>query len=144
MEKNTITATVLVKAPLAEVWSFWTLPAHIMHWNQPSDGWHTTRVENDPRSGGRFLFVMKAKDGSDHFDYKGTYEEVVIHERIHYTLSDGRTTTVVFTETAAGTTISEIFEPTPGIPEADQQHFCASVLDTFRAYVESPRSGGSK
>ena len=39
-----------------------------------SRDWHTTRVENDLRTGGTFVSRMEAKDGSVGFDFAGTYD----------------------------------------------------------------------
>ena len=53
--KNAITIEAIVSAPLSEIWEYWTLPKHIINWNNASDDWHTTKSENDLRTGGRFL-----------------------------------------------------------------------------------------
>lgn len=137
MEKRTITVKIFVQATLAEVWTYWTLPQHILQWNQPSADWHTSRVDNDVREGGSFLFVMELKNGSGGFDFTGVYDVVVNHSVISYTLADGRIATNVFTATGEGVTITETFEPEQGQPEQDQQTFCASVLDNFKAYAEA-------
>lgn len=136
MEKKTITVEVFVDAPLKEVWTFWTAPQHIIKWNQPSADWRTARVENEPWTGGRFLYVMEAKDGSAGFDFQGVYDKVVDSEMISYTLSDGRKATNTFSETGTGTTITETFEPEPGLPDEDQRLFVTAVLESFRTYVE--------
>lgn len=136
MKKNAITVEVFVNAPVETVWQCWTEPRHILQWNQPSADWHTSRVDNDLRSGGAFLFVMEAKDRSAGFDFQGVYDEVVTHQLISYTLTDGRKTVNLFARSGSGTTITETFEPTEGLPEQDQQAFCAGVLETFRNYAE--------
>ena len=136
MEKKTISVEVFVDAPPKEVWTFWIEPRHIVKWNQPSADWRTTRVENEPITGGRFLYVMEAKDGSAGFDFQGVYDKVVPFEMISYTLSDGRKATNTFTGTGSGTTITEIFEPEPSLSGEDQRLFVTSVLESFRLYVE--------
>lgn len=143
MEKNAITVEVFVNAPIETVWQCWTEPRHILQWNQPSADWRTSRVENDLRPGGGFLFVMEAKDGSAGFDFQGAYDEVLTHQLISYTLTDERKTVNLFARSGSGTTITETFEPAEGLPEQDQQVFCAGVLETFRNYVEMQGGAGS-
>ncbi|MRG48776.1 polyketide cyclase [Chitinophaga sp. SYP-B3965] len=130
-----ITVKIFINAPVAEVWKYWTEPQHIIKWNQPSEDWHTSRVENDLRPGGSFLFVMQAKDGSDGLDFKGAYDEVMYPSMISYTLTDGRKTTNVFSETGTGTNITETFDPANGLPEKDQELFCMAVLESFKQYL---------
>ncbi|RPD37938.1 SRPBCC domain-containing protein [Chitinophaga barathri] len=137
MEKQAITVEIFIDAPVEKVWRLWNEPRHIIQWNQPSTDWHTTHVENDAVTDGKFLFVMKAKDGSGGFDFGGVYDEVAIHRTMSYTLSDGRKTTNRFTETAGGTTITETFEPERKTPLNEQERFCASVLETFKKYAET-------
>jgi len=98
--------------------------------------WHTPKVENDVRPGGRFLYVMAKKDGSLSFDFEGTYDEVKIHELITYTLDDGRKTTNIF-KTDNPVKITETFEPNQSDPPEMQLQFCQAVLDSFKKYVES-------
>lgn len=144
MEKQTITVEVFINVPLAAVWEYWTAPQHIINWNQPSGDWRTARVENDPRTNGRFLFVMEKKDGSAGFDFQGAYDKVVPHELMSYTLDDGRTTTNVFTATGNGTTITETFEPEGQTPLEEQRRFCAGVLQNFKAYAEAQADANPK
>ena len=136
MEKQFITVKTFINAPMEKVWRLWTEPQHIIRWNQPSADWHTTHVENDAVTGGKFLYAMRAKDGSDGFDFKGVYDEVIHSEKISYTLSDRRETTTLFAATGNGVTITEIFEPEKKTPLDVQEQFCASVLETFKRYVE--------
>lgn len=136
MKPQAITVDVLIRASLQEVWQLWTAPQHILQWNQPSDGWLTEKVENDLQEGGRFLYVMKAKDGKDGFDFEGRYDTVIPYTTISYTLSDGRKASNHFAETKDGILLTEIFEPEENLPPDMQQEFCTSVLNTFRDYAE--------
>src|SRR6185312_42400 len=88
--KNVITIEALVHAPVEKVWEYWTKPEHITKWSYASDDWHTPYAENDLRTGGKFSSRMEAKDGSFGFDFGGIYDEVKQHERIAYTMGDGR------------------------------------------------------
>ena len=135
-DKTTLTATVDVNAPIEKVWELWTGPEHIAQWNNMSADWHTSKVENDVRPGGKFLFVMGLKDGSFSFDYTGTYDEVITNQLIAYTLNDGRKTTTVFTW-GNPVSISETFDTDNNEPIEMQQRFCQGVLDSFKSYAES-------
>jgi uncharacterized protein YndB with AHSA1/START domain len=135
---NMLTAQITVKAPIHKVWELWTGPQYIAQWNNISAEWHNTKVENDTRTGGRFLFRMGLKDGSLSFDHIGIYTDVIPQQRIAYTLNDGRHTTITFT---AGDTVTltESFEPEPNQPTDMQLHFCQAVLNNFKRYAEETR-----
>ena len=133
--KTILTAETEVNAPIEKVWELWTSPAAITEWNNLSDDWHNTKVENDLRPGGRFLFAMGLKNGSFSFDFCGTYDEVKTNELIAYTLDDGRKTTVVFKGTNPVKVI-ETFEPNQTDPVELQRNFCQAVLERFKKYVE--------
>ena len=94
LPKITITATI--NAPVKEVWKFWTQPEHISQWNQASDDWMTSKVENDLRPGGNFMFRMEAKNGSFSFDFNGIYDSVVEDSILDYTLGDNRKVNIKF------------------------------------------------
>jgi uncharacterized protein YndB with AHSA1/START domain len=134
-DKTTLTAETEINAPIEKVWALWTTPEDIMQWNNPNADWHTPRVDNDLRPGGKFLFAMALKDGSLSFDFTGTYDEVITNQLISYTLNDGRCSTITFT---AGTPVKlvETFEADNTQPVAMQQEFCQAVLDGFKGYVE--------
>ncbi|HVI45783.1 MAG TPA: SRPBCC domain-containing protein [Chitinophaga sp.] len=134
--ENSITVTVLVQATIEATWSCWTSPSHIRKWNSPSGEWRTSHVDNDVRTGGRFLYAMESKSG-ERFDYTGTYDEIRVYEMISQTLSDGRKTINLFADTPDGVRITEIFEPEKNLPMALQQEFCTGVLNNFKTYVES-------
>lgn len=142
MKQTALTSTCTVHASIEVVWTCWTMPRHIVQWNQSSADWHTTHAENDIRTGGKFLFAMKTKDGQTHFDFEGIYDEVIEKEKISYTLSDGRKSVIEFTLAGDDTLISESFEPEPNMPLKDQEQFCAAVLAQFKQYAEKQASGG--
>lgn len=73
IDNSSIKIEVLANKPVEEVWKFWTEPEHITQWNFASDEWECPHAENDLRVGGKFSYVMAAKDGSTKFDFKGTY-----------------------------------------------------------------------
>src|SRR5512133_2105469 len=107
---NLITVNARINAPVAIVWSFFTGPEHIVGWNNASDDWHTPKAENDLRVGGRFLSRMEARDGSEGFDFSGTYTRVQPLSEISYTLDNNRIVEISFTAKGAETEVSTTFE----------------------------------
>ncbi|WP_025142894.1 SRPBCC domain-containing protein [Pedobacter jeongneungensis] len=136
MNKETaLTASVIINQPIDLVWELWNEPEHIIKWNAPSAEWNNKKIENHLIEGGSFLFAMAKKDGSESFDFKGTYTEITTHQNIAYILHDGRKTTITFAGSAP-VTLNEIFEPVADLNFDMQQEFCQSVLNKFKAYAE--------
>jgi uncharacterized protein YndB with AHSA1/START domain len=135
--KNPITVSVCVEVPLSKAWHDFTDPEAIVNWNAASEDWHTTRAENDVRVGGRFVSRMEAKDGSEGFDFSGTYDEVIVNERIAYSMDGGRTVAVTFAEGPSGVTVTETFEPETENAHELQRLGWQSILDSFKKYSES-------
>jgi len=133
--KTVLTAETLVNAPIEKVWELWTTPKHIMEWNNLSDEWHNTKIENDLRVGGRFLFAMALKNGRFNFDFLGTYDEVKTNALITYTLDDGRKSSIIFAG-ANPVKVTENFEANLTDSMEMQQNFCQAVLDRFKYYTE--------
>lgn len=137
MEKTKITIKSSVKAPISKVWEYWNAPEHITKWNSASPDWHTPKSENDLRVGGRFTARMEAKDGSFGFDFGGTYDEVIPHEKISYTMDDGRKTDISFITDGTETQVIEIFEAEDTNPIEMQQGGWQAILDSFKKYTET-------
>lgn len=135
-DNATITVACTVKSPVKKVWEFWTSPHHIVKWNQASDDWHTTRAENDLRTGGKFSSRMEAKDGSMGFDFEGIYERVIPEKQIEYKLADGRKVSVSFNAKGNETLVVESFEAENVHPEDFQQKGWQAILDNFKNYAE--------
>ncbi|MEW9110022.1 SRPBCC family protein [Cytobacillus gottheilii] len=134
---NKVTVETNVHAPIEKVWKCWTEPDHIKNWNSASDDWHTPFAENDLRAGGSFVSRMEAKDGSAGFDMGGVYDEVVLHERIAYTMGDGRTVQIHFKENGNETKIVETFDAESTHPVEFQQQGWQAILDNFKNYAEN-------
>jgi uncharacterized protein YndB with AHSA1/START domain len=139
-ENTAITVETTIQAPIEKVWKFWTEPQHITQWNNASEDWHTTRTENDLRVGGSFTSRMEAKDGSAGFDFTGNYTTVQEHERIEYSLEDGRKVTVEFAPNGTETRVKETFEADNAHPVDMQQAGWQAILDNFKNYVETRHS----
>ncbi|HEY0011020.1 MAG TPA: SRPBCC domain-containing protein [Candidatus Paceibacterota bacterium] len=135
-----ITVETRVHAPIENVWRDFTSTEAIKAWNSASDDWHTTHAENDVRAGGVFLSRMEAKDGSEGFDLTGTYDDVVMHERLAYTLADGRKVETVFAQEGETTHITQTFEPEAENAHELQRAGWQAILNSFKRYCEQSAS----
>jgi uncharacterized protein YndB with AHSA1/START domain len=80
---------------------------------------------------------MEAKDGSQGFDFEGSFTRIVPNKTIAYRMSDGREVIVEFAERAGGVQVSETFDPeTENTPEL-QRHGWQAILDNFKRHVET-------
>lgn len=137
IKKQSITVQTTINAPINKVWKFWTLPEHIIHWNNASADWYTPRAENDLRVGGKFLSRMEAKDGSEGFDFEGVYETVKTNELIEYKIADGRKVRIDFMSNGNETKVVETFETETENSIQVQQGGWQSILDSFKKYTEA-------
>jgi uncharacterized protein YndB with AHSA1/START domain len=135
--RKSITIENVVNAPVAKVWSLWTQPGHIIHWNHASEDWHSPYAENDLRPGGKFLFRMAAKDGSFSFDFTGTYLDVKPNRCIEYSIDDGRKVKINFATLDSGTRLVETFEAEDTHSLEMQQGGWQAILDNFKKYAEN-------
>lgn len=134
-----ITVETVVNAPLTTVWDAWNSPADIQQWNSAHESWHTTHSTVDLREGGTFTARMEARDGSEGFDFGGTYTRVVPQKSIEYRMSDGREVQVDFEERAGGVVVTETFDAETQNPPEMQREGWQSILDNFRRHVEAKR-----
>lgn len=132
-----ITIEAVVKADMDTVWKAWNEPEHIKQWNAASDDWHTPHSTVDLREGGTFSYRMEAKDGSQGFDFTGTYTRIVPKQLIVYELADGREVTNEFMEDGDGVRVRVTFaaetEHDPELQRAGWQ----AILDNFARYASS-------
>lgn len=137
-DKTLITIEATVHAPIAKVWEYWTEPKHIMQWNSASDDWHTPKATNDLREGGVFASRMEAKDGSQGFDFGGTYTKVILQKQIDYVMGEGgRKVSVTFEGNGQKTHIVETFEAETQNTVEMQRGGWQSILNNFKAYAEA-------
>lgn len=134
---NTITVQTTVEAPIEKVWQYWNEPSHIINWCSASPDWHVPAAENDLRAGGKFSTTMAAKDGSFSFDFAGIYDEVVEHQRIAYTLGDGRKVNITFSSEGDATKVVESFDPESVNSLEMQQAGWQAILDNFKNYTKA-------
>jgi uncharacterized protein YndB with AHSA1/START domain len=131
-----VNVSTRIARPVEQVWNYYTSPEHITQWNSASDDWHTPRAENDLRVGGRFSSRMEAKDGSQGFDFGGSYNEVKPNEKIAYTMDDGRKAEVLFTKDGNNTDLKVTFDAETENPVEFQRGGWQAILDNFKAYAE--------
>ena len=134
---NPITVHITLSTPIELVWEYFTSPSHITKWCNASDTWECPLAENDVTVGGKFLTLMRAKDHSMSFPFKGTYTEVAPFEKLAYIIEDERKVTVTFEERAGDTIVTETFEPETIHPEDQQREGWQAILNNFKKYVES-------
>ena len=139
METKKITVENTVAAPVEKVWKFWTAPEHITKWNNASPDWHTPRAENDLRTGGKFLSRMEARDGSQGFDFNGTYDQVKLNKEIAYTMEDGRKVNISFEEMGNATKVTETFDAETTNSLELQKGGWQAILDNFKKYTETTK-----
>ena len=132
-----ITVETLVKADAGKVWDAWNSPEDIKQWNSASEDWHTTRSTVDLREGGTFVSRMEARDGSEGFDFEGTYTRVVPGQLIEYRMSDGREVTIEFAERDGGVQVTETFDAENEFPAEFQRQGWQAILDSFGSYAEA-------
>ena len=134
VKKVNIEATI--HAPLAKVWQFWTEPKHITNWAFASDEWFSPYAENNLTVGGKFTTRMEAKDESFGFDFSGTYNEIILHKQINYTMDDGRKSTIDFIDQGNNTLIEQTFDAENENPIELQKNGWQAILNNFKKYVE--------
>jgi uncharacterized protein YndB with AHSA1/START domain len=131
-----ISVETVVKADLNRVWEAWNNPEDIKRWNAASDDWHTPRSSVDLREGGKFVSRMEAKDGSEGFDFEGTYTRIVPRKLIEYRMSDGREVSVEFKQNGAGVRVKETFDAETENPPELQREGWQAILNNFARHVE--------
>ena len=135
--RKKITVSTVVNADVKKVWKYWSEPEHIMQWNNANDDWHTPKAENDLRKGGKFSYLMAAKDGSFSFDFGGRYDEIKPQELISYTIGDGRKVDINFKSIGNTTEVTETFEAESVNTEELQRGGWQAILDNFKKHVEA-------
>jgi uncharacterized protein YndB with AHSA1/START domain len=140
-----ITIQTIIQKPIETVWEKWTNPSDVMQWNHTSDDWYCPSATNDLRVGGEFHFIMAAKDKSFEFDFNGIYTEIILFEKIAYTMQavpdmqvDGdRKAVIVFEKISeTETRVTETFDPETENPIEMQRSGWQAILDNFKSFCE--------
>jgi len=132
-----VTISATINAPIEKVWELYNNPEHVTKWNMADPSWHCPYGQNDLRTGGQFSYRMEAKDGSFGFDFGGTYDQVIPHQLIEYTMSDNRKVIVRFTTNGNTTAIETTFDAENQNPVDMQRAGWQSILDNFKKYAEA-------
>ncbi len=134
-----IVVDTMVNENIERVWDAYTKPEHIVKWAFADQSWYAPRATNDLRTGGGFLTRMQAKDDSAGFDFSGTYDEVIPHKKIAYTMDgeDKRKAVVMFEELGNSTHVKVMFDPENENPIEMQKAGWQSILDNFKKHAES-------
>ena len=134
--KVQITVQVSLNLSVDKVWTIWTTPSHIIHWNFASDDWHSPFAENDLQVGGKFNYRMESKDGKIGFDFDGVYTAIKHNELITYKLADGRLINIEFISKNSTTQIIETFEAESENSVDLQRNGWQAILDNFKGYAQ--------
>jgi uncharacterized protein YndB with AHSA1/START domain len=129
-----VTVETTLAAPVDAVWRAYTTPADIVQWNAASDDWHTTAASVDLREGGAFSSRMEAKDGSEGFDFAGTYTRIVPERLIEYDFGD-RNARVEFDPVAEAVRVRVTFDAETTYPVEYQRAGWQAILDNFARHV---------
>ena len=133
---KSITFETTILAPIEVVWQYFTDPEHVKNWKYASPDWHTPKAENDLVVGGKFSYVMAAKDGSFSFDFWGIYDVIKENELLNYTLGDNRKVSVEFLSIGDDSKIIETFEAETENSLELQKTGWQAILNNFKKYVE--------
>jgi uncharacterized protein YndB with AHSA1/START domain len=133
-----ITISATVNAEKQKVWDYYTIPQHITQWNFAIDTWHCPSASNDLRVGRKYKARMEAKDGSFGFDFEAVYNEIILGEKLNYTMSDNRTVHVTFfTIDNNLTQVTVTFDAESENPIELQQQGWQAILNNFKNYTET-------
>lgn len=135
-----VTVSTSVRSSLENVWKCWTEPEHITQWNAASDDWHTPTATNDVRVGGQFTSRMESRDGSQGFDFDGTYTQVEPLRKLAYRLGDAedaREVEITFEPQGENVIVTETFDTEDENSAEMQRAGWQAIMDNFKKHVES-------
>jgi uncharacterized protein YndB with AHSA1/START domain len=142
MSTQRITVDTTIAAPLSEVWSAYTNPDDVTHWNFASEDWHCPSASADLRVGGTFRSRMEAKDGSFGFEFEGVYTRIEPQSLLEYSFGD-RTAQVQFTDGPLGVRLQVSFDAESSHSLEQQRDGWQAILNNFKRYVEKKVCGTS-
>jgi uncharacterized protein YndB with AHSA1/START domain len=135
-----ITVESIVKADVQKVWAFWTGVDYIKLWCHAGSDWGVGEVQNDLKTGGKFLTSMHALDNSASFNFTGTYLEIDKNKKIKYLMdgADKRECEIIFEITSEGyTKITETFDAENQNSVELQKNGWEAILNNFKKLAES-------
>jgi uncharacterized protein YndB with AHSA1/START domain len=84
---------------------------------------------------------MEARDGSEGFDFIGTYTRVEPNKVIEYELEDGREVQIEFQEEPGFVVVRETFDAEDENPTDLQRAGWQAILDRFAQHVTAGQGG---
>ena len=81
--KPSLTIKRRFNAPPAKIFQAWTDPEKVKRWMGPGEV-KALSVESDPRTGGRYRWLMQTPSGEQH-DVSGVYREVIPNQKLVFT-----------------------------------------------------------
>lgn len=81
--KPSLTIRRRFNAPPEKVFAAWIDPEKVKRWMGPGEV-KALSVESDPRTGGRYRWIMQAPNGEQH-DVSGVYREVIPNRKLVFT-----------------------------------------------------------
>ena len=136
MEFKKITIQAIVDADRQKAWDYYTQPAHITQWNFASDTWKCPRASTELWVGGKYSARMEAKDGSFGFDFEAIYDEIVMGNRLVFSLLDGRRVEVSFESLGEKTQVTILFDAETENSLELQKNGWQAILNNFKKHVE--------
>ncbi|GAB1396998.1 SRPBCC family protein [Saprospiraceae bacterium] len=137
MVRTSVKIDAWIASDIKKVWHCWTQPEHITKWNFASEDWYCPSASNELTVGGKYTARMEARDGSFGFDFEAIYDEIVEHNKISYTMPDGRKVTTTFEADNGATNVTTVFDAESMNPVEMQQAGWQAILNNFKKYVEA-------
>lgn len=128
-----------INKPVKEVWEKYTNPDDIVNWNFAADTWYCPKAKNDLKVGGKFTYLMSAKDKSFKFNFSGTFIEVEKNKRLVYRMDDDRYAIIKFIKDKEGTIVELSFEAEKENSIKLQKQGWQAILNNFKKYSEKHR-----
>lgn len=136
MEFKKIMIQAIVDADKQKAWYCYTQPAHITQWNFASDTWKCPTASIELWVGGKYSARMEAKDGSFGFDFEAIYNEIVVGNRLVFSLLDGRRVEVSFESLGEKTQVTILFDAETENSLELQKNGWQAILNNFKKHVE--------
>lgn len=134
---DTITIGTIVRSTIKKVWDMWTDPRHVQNWNHLSRDWGFPFSKNDTPSGGPFVFNNSLEEDSPGFNYTRTYTEIILYEKLAYTVDNGWKVVVTFIEKGDEIYITQTLEIDPTSSKEISMEAWHGLLANFKNYVET-------
>ena len=137
---NRLQITRIFDAPRESVFRWWSQAEMLQQWSGCKDATRC-EVEMDFRVGGSFRQTMQIAGTGESFTINGTYEEIVVPERIRYRLDMGMAVTQVLIEFFQEGKGTKVVLTQNGLPNEDLckivSHGTNESLDKLEAIVSA-------